>query len=224
MKLKELLEVCDGILDFSECHDLNEAKGKFYARPGSDRIYMDVLPVPEDWFDLEVTSIDSGESIEHDTVIYVTLRECMRKMKKIDSFSGEYEFLSNFYPCQILYDGVEYRSAEAAFQAAKFPPAERYQFTMMMPGEAKKTGRKGSLPKDWDERRLDVMREVVARKFMQNPELAVKLIATGDAELIEGNWWGDDFWGADSKTGVGENHLGKLLMELRDELKEMNFQ
>lgn len=75
MKLKELLEVCDDVLDFSECYDLGEIDGKFYARVGSDRIYGDVLPVPEDWYDLEVTSIESGDSNEHDTVIFVKLEE-----------------------------------------------------------------------------------------------------------------------------------------------------
>ena len=218
MKLKELLEVCDDILDFSECRDLGEIDGKFYAKPGSNRIYRDVLPVPEHWFDLDVTSIESAESIEHDTVVCVRLKEG-QKLNKIDSFSGEYEFLSNFYPCKIVYDGLEYASAEAAFQAAKFPPTERQYFTTMKPGEAKKAGRKAPLPKNWNKRRLDIMREVVARKFMQNQELAEKLIATGDAELIEGNWWGDNFWGVCWKTvGKGHNHLGKILMELRDEL------
>lgn len=140
-------------------------------------------------------------------------------MKRIDSFSREHDFLSNFYPCKILYNGLEYQSAEAAFQAAKFPPSERYQLTTMTPGEAKKAGRKAALPKNWNMRRLDVMREVVASKFMQNPELAEKLIATGDAELIEGNWWGDDFWGVCwNSAGTGHNNLGKILMELRDEL------
>lgn len=60
------------------------------------------------------------------------------------------------------------------------------------------------------------MWEILRAKFKQHPELAAMLIATGDAELVEGNTWGDTFWGRDLATGHGENHLGRLLMELRD--------
>ena len=64
--------------------------------------------------------------------------------------------------------------------------------------------------------KIDIMRQVLKSKFTQNPELKAKLIATGDAELIEGNNWNDRFWGV--CRGVGQNHLGKLLMEVRAEL------
>jgi predicted NAD-dependent protein-ADP-ribosyltransferase YbiA (DUF1768 family) len=62
------------------------------------------------------------------------------------------------------------------------------------------------------------MRRILVIKF-QNPELKAKLIATGDAQLVEGNTWGDLFWGVDTTMGVGSNQLGKLLMGIRDGLQ-----
>ena len=69
----------------------------------------------------------------------------------------------------------------------------------------------------WDDIKLNVMRDLVWRKFSEDPELRAKLLATGDAELVEGNAWGDTFWGVD-QSGKGENHLGKILMETRTRL------
>jgi predicted NAD-dependent protein-ADP-ribosyltransferase YbiA (DUF1768 family) len=71
---------------------------------------------------------------------------------------------------------------------------------------------------DWDEVKINVMREVLRIKF-EIPELRDKLLATGDVQLVEGNNWGDEFWGVNSVTGVGLNHLGVLLMERREILK-----
>ena len=66
--------------------------------------------------------------------------------------------------------------------------------------------------------RLDIMENVVRAKFMQNPYLAARLVATGTMPLEEGNRWGDTFWGVDVRTGKGENNLGKILMKVRKEL------
>jgi len=71
---------------------------------------------------------------------------------------------------------------------------------------------------DWDDVRIGVMEEVVRAKFNQNPHLAARLMATGQMPLVEGNDWGDTFWGVDVKTGKGENNLGKILMKIRSEL------
>lgn len=64
------------------------------------------------------------------------------------------------------------------------------------------------------------MEEIVRAKFSENETLKNMLLATGDAELKEGNTWNDTFWGIDQKTGSGENHLGKILMKIRDEFSE----
>lgn len=86
--------------------------------------------------------------------------------------------------------------------------------------ESKRLGRKVDLRTDWDLVKLDVMRRVVRAKFEQHPNLAQYLLDTGDAELIEGNTWHDVYWGVDLKTDEGENHLGKILMALRQEFRE----
>lgn len=84
------------------------------------------------------------------------------------------------------------------------------------PLAAKRTGRVVLLRADWEEVKVEVMRAVLKAKF-SDPELADALLATNDAELIEGNWWGDKFWGV--CRGVGKNKLGQLLMQLRAELR-----
>lgn len=137
----------------------------------------------------------------------------------IDSFRGEHDYLSNFYSCPVEYDGLTYQNTEAAFQAAKCANRnEREKFVSLSPGQAKKLGRKVDLREDWETVKIDVMRDVLKSKFSLNSELREKLIATGDVELIEGNHWNDRFWGV--CRGKGQNHLGKLLMELREILKK----
>lgn len=141
-------------------------------------------------------------------------------MDSIRCFAGKYHFLSNFYPCNILVDGTTYSSAEAAFQAAKCANAsERLLFSTLQPAEAKKAGKKVKLREDWEDIKVDVMREIIRTKFTDNPDLAVKLHGTGQAELIEENNWHDNFWGncvcTRCKSITGKNILGSLLMELR---------
>ena len=62
-----------------------------------------------------------------------------------------------------------------------------------------------------------IMYEIVLNKFSQNEELREKLIATGDEYLAEGNTWHDTYWGV--CNGKGKNKLGKILMQVREELK-----
>lgn len=138
---------------------------------------------------------------------------------KIDSFRGYFYYLSNFYPCNVTVNGITYQNSEAAFQAQKCIRAEdRIRFANMTPKEAKRYGKKIPLRSDWEKVKLDIMRGVLIAKFSQNPDLRNSLVSTGDAELIEGNMWGDTYWGiCDNK---GENHLGELLMEVRTLYKE----
>lgn len=86
----------------------------------------------------------------------------------------------------------------------------------MNPSESRRLGQEVSLRSDWEQIKVRMMYEVVLAKFVQNPNLAERLIATGDAHLEEGNNWGDRIWG--TVNGVGENHLGKILMRIRAEL------
>ena len=138
----------------------------------------------------------------------------MRKIMAIDKFHEEFDWLSNFFPCQVKFEGLTFTSSEAAFQAAKCADQnEREKFVNLSAGRTKRLGKKVNLREDWNRVKIDVMREVLICKFSQNPELKEKLIATGNEELIEGNNWNDRFWGV--CRGVGQNHLGKLLMEIR---------
>ena len=133
----------------------------------------------------------------------------------ISCFDGEYGFLSNFYPIKITHNGREYLSSEAAYQSAKCPGYED-RFVNAHPARAKRMGHSKKIKSrdDWAEVRLGVMEEILRIKF-SDAELAEKLRATYPAVLVEGNDWGDRFWGVD---GTGENNLGKLLMKIRDEI------
>lgn len=141
-------------------------------------------------------------------------------MKIINCFDGEFAFLSNFYNSPIEKDGIVYPTNEHFFQAMKtLDNEERKRIAAAeTPGKAKRMGRNVKLRPDWEECKYQVMKEGLTLKFLCHKELAEKLIATGDAQLIEGNWWGDTTWGI--CNGVGENHLGKLLMEIRGDLRK----
>lgn len=135
----------------------------------------------------------------------------------IDKFRGKYFFLSNFYVAPVEYQGIIYRNNEAAFQAAKTTSKEvKEKFADLLAEEAKKLGRKVELRPDWEEVKTDVMHKICMAKFTQNPLLKEKLLATGSEELVEGNNHGDKIWGC--VDGVGENRLGKILMQVREEL------
>lgn len=141
-------------------------------------------------------------------------------MDKINSFRGENAFLSNFYNAPVTYGGLTYQNNEAAFQAQKcVSEDERKRFTTMNPSDAKRAGRRVQLRKDWEAVKVDEMRGIVEAKFQQNPDLAEKLLATGNTLLEEGNTWGDRTWG--TVNGVGQNLLGNILMDTRDMLKEL---
>lgn len=136
----------------------------------------------------------------------------------IDRFTGEYEFLSNFYPSMVMLHDEVYDTVEHAFQAAKSndPSIRAAIARCTTPGKAKRMGRTVRLRPEWEEKwRLPVMEHLLRQKFHNNP-LRAWLKATRPHELVEGNTWNDRFWGV--CAGEGENHLGRLLMKIRDEL------
>ena len=139
----------------------------------------------------------------------------------IDLFREEYAFLSNFYFAYVHFEGITYFNSESAYQAQKCAdPADRKQFAELTADEAKRLGGKIIQRPDWEQVKLPLMERIVGAKFTQNPYLAKYLLETGDKVLKEGNRWGDIYWGVDLKNGNGENHLGKILMELRSELRK----
>jgi ribA/ribD-fused uncharacterized protein len=131
----------------------------------------------------------------------------------IDRFEGEYHFLSNFFGGR---DALEQK-----FQAAKcVDPAEAKEvLACHRPSDAKRMGKKVKLVPNWDNIRVSVMERLLREKFSPGSFLAEALLKTGNEQLLEGNYWGDVFWGVDLKTHKGENNLGKLLMKIRNELR-----
>lgn len=138
----------------------------------------------------------------------------------IDSFTDEYGFLSNFYPCTIRYNGIRFPSVEHAYQAQKttLPSEQRMIANLQTPAQAKKAGRKVKCRRDWDEVKIGIMKELLVIKFNSHGNLLAQLFRTGDQQLVEGNWWGDRFWGV--CHGKGKNVLGQLLMEVREQLSK----
>jgi ribA/ribD-fused uncharacterized protein len=143
----------------------------------------------------------------------------VKQSRPISEFSGKYRFLSNFYPSVVRFEGMNYPTVEHAFQAAKTAdPDERANiYYAASPGQAKRLGRQVALRDDWEDVKLTIMLDLLRSKFAHRG-IRAQLAATGERELIEGNYWGDTFWGV--CEGKGENHLGKLLMKVRDEIHE----
>lgn len=133
----------------------------------------------------------------------------------IDHFDGEFKFLSNFYPVTIEAMGMEFTSVEHAYQAAKTDDVcARFLIRAApTPGLAKRMGQKIKLKPDWHLHKRPIMEELLKQKF-SHPELRAMLMATEGHDLVEGNYWGDTYWGI--YNGKGHNYLGKLLMSIRN--------
>ncbi len=126
----------------------------------------------------------------------------------IKTFTGEFRWLSNFV------GGVEQK-----YQAAKcIDPKDAEIILALSPGAAKRKGRVVPIRSDWERVKLDVMKYFVLKKFSQEPYKTL-LLNTGNQEIQEGNYWHDTFWGVDELTKKGQNHLGKIIMQVREELR-----
>lgn len=150
--------------------------------------------------------------------------------QRILSFSGAHRWLSNFWPARVYYEGQIYPTVEHAYVAAKTEdPAERARvLACEQPGQVKRLGRSLTLRRRWDDAKVYVMEALLTEKFSShNPELQQQLLATGDAFLLEGNQWHDQFWGScfckkrPGCTPYGRNELGRLLMAQRDRLRSI---
>ena len=142
----------------------------------------------------------------------------MMDSSSIKRFSGPYHFLSNFVGKITTADNREWPTVEHAYQAAKTTNVDERNriHESPSPADAKRIGRAVHLRRDWDSIKLSLMEDLVRRKFRQNSDLRQSLIGTGEAILVEGNTWGDIYWGV--CRGIGENHLGRILMKIRGEL------
>lgn len=142
--------------------------------------------------------------------------------KPITSFKGKYGFLSNFYPSIIIFDDDICKTAEHLYQAMKMITYSYFLDVLNepTPGKAKRLGNKLPMSSNWDKIKINVMSQIIIEKFKQNKGLQKYLINTGNATLIEGNYWHDNYWGncycPKCKNIQGENHLGKILMKVRE--------
>lgn len=136
------------------------------------------------------------------------------------AFVDDFDCLSNFYYSSVHLDGVSYPTVEHAFQAAKtFAPKDRARIRACSnPAQAKGVGRRVTLREDWETVKIGVMEILVREKFTVHEDLKARLLATGKRRLVEGNTWGDAVWGVCG--GRGKNHLGRILMRVREELRE----
>ena len=137
----------------------------------------------------------------------------------IDKFRGSFAFLSNMSECDITINGYNFNSLENAYQSCKCKnPEDIKLFLNITPVEAKILGNKITKRDDWDSIKLNIMETLVYQKFSKNEKLKFLLLMTGNEKLIERNQYGDTFWGV--CNGTGENHLGKILMKVRQQLND----
>jgi hypothetical protein len=142
----------------------------------------------------------------------------------ITKFSGSYRWLSNFAPCLIFIDGVTYPSVEHAYMSKKSNDEswKIYCSTTQSPIQVKEASKTIKLIDSWELQKVDIMLQCLRQKYNQEP-YRTNLIKTGDLYIQEGNYWNDQFWGVDIRTGEGKNNLGKLIMFIREELKKDNL-
>jgi ribA/ribD-fused uncharacterized protein len=156
-------------------------------------------------------------------------------MSYIDSFKGRFYFLSNFYPCRIEHQGIIYPSVEHYYVALKVntlqfldgkyytaPDFRELIAKVPLPQDVKKIGQRVKLRVDWNEKKYNFMLQGIRQKF-SDEKLSELLLDTGDSEIIESNWWHDNYWGRCSCPkckDTGQNNLGKIIMQVRLELKQ----
>ncbi|MBI5957344.1 MAG: NADAR family protein [Chloroflexi bacterium] len=133
----------------------------------------------------------------------------------------EYACFSNFSPHGFELDGVYWPTVEHYFQAQKFAGTAYVDQIRQAksPKQAKTLGRRRDWPlrADWEKVKLDIMKQSVRRKFETHPDIRAVLMSTGDEDLVE-NAPNDYFWGA-GRFGTGQNRLGKILVQVREELR-----
>lgn len=139
-------------------------------------------------------------------------------------FYSEHDQLSNFYVGPLMWQGKEWRSAEHAYQAAKFldtePAIAETIQSALTSAEAKRISKKHQTRRDqsWALKKLVVMEDILRAKLHQDESLRAFLVATGEREIVEDSPE-DGYWGR-RPDGHGQNQLGKLWMKLRSELQE----
>lgn len=131
---------------------------------------------------------------------------------------GNVIWMRNDYASDISFGGITYPTLEHAFQAAKVFEDEVKEEIAEAEDvkEARRIGRNALLRSDWDISRNKVMELLIRLKFTQNKDLAIRLAKTGSLDLVMEGY--DSYWGT-GQDGNGENHLGKILEAVRDEVQ-----
>jgi ribA/ribD-fused uncharacterized protein len=188
-----------------------------------DRVYAFQLGTSPGTGDMIKKALDAGIEVmryDQSTSTFQKVSPSVETLvsDSIDSFRGEFGFLSNFHPSTFFFEGRKWKTVEHAYHASKtFDQDQKDQImNLTTPGDAKKWGRNVELRPDWDQVKYETMLNLIRLKF-ENPLLMSQLLATGDRPLVEGNTWNDFYWGI--CRGKGENNLGKILMQVRDELR-----
>jgi ribA/ribD-fused uncharacterized protein len=205
------------IVNFYSLNDDGDIAENYFTDFSKAMAYMEKqLPRFKDWNGCVGVILES--ETDTDEAQYKTVHIVYYGQAPIDHFTGEFEFLSNFFWCEL--DGKT-TTVEHLYQAEKtvIQSEKTKILKASTPGSAKRLGQKATLRPDWEEIKNTVMYEQLKKKF-SNPELKMRLLATGAKELVEGTTWNDTYWGIDLETREGENNLGKLLMKLRDELSQ----
>lgn len=145
------------------------------------------------------------------------MKHSKKMIEMITSFRDENFFLSNMYPCNIEYLGIKYPSSENAYQSTKYVDHNvKLEIAGMNPYESKRYSREHEMTNmQFDDTKIVYMRNILKLKF-DIPSLRRMLVDTYPHELIEGNHWRDTFWGQ-CPLGNGKNHLGTILMDIRDQ-------
>lgn len=139
-------------------------------------------------------------------------------------YPPEYYVFDNFSSFQIEYKGKIYPTSEHAYQSTKFIHTDSELAEKIRNAKsahlALKIAEENSdkKQKNWDDIKLTVMKEILICKVNQHEYVKKKLLQSGDREIVEDSWR-DNYWGwGESKQG--ENHLGKLWMEVRKEFQK----
>lgn len=142
----------------------------------------------------------------------------------ITAFRGRWTKLGNYSTCVVFYEGHAYQSVEHAYQAQKSldPGIQKMILDSATPAVSKRMARAVQLRPDWEQVKDGIMLALLREKFSQEPERGI-LLSTGDQDLVEGNWWHDNYWGdcfcgRSACTFPGKNMLGKLLVTVRADI------
>lgn len=192
--------------------------------PFADRIA--VIPAPQGVEEVSSTAVRqavlSGQPTEQ--LLHPGVAKLLQAVKpedfpeEISKFQGEYDFLDNLYPAPVEWEGMVYCCVEAAFQASKTADVEaRRRFTQMPPAKIREKGSKLPISPQWEQEKREIMKQLVLQKFQSDPLLTQKLKATGNAIVLHGKGK-DAFWGIDLYSWEGRNELGKIIMEVRNEI------